>query len=1095
MIRQIAFLCLVIITAISCSKKASEEKTTKVSFKLPEYVARSGDVIQRTTPTRTTVWAAGSVTAVSDFECYAVAVNYLDAANKGKCFEITTTGYPAVNLFNAAIIKGALSAGSSLDMDVPTGPARTFYLLGFKRASGHLECPDFSQIKSSDYAKYLKPYLLSQVTRDLGGGTVDVVMTRTISEVQRFSGCADGPFGWEEGPPATAPTISIYPVSYTINAGAGIDGAITITINDNGQGKSCTVNPALPSGISLDPTTCEISGTAPAIASAATDYTITVTSGGLTAEATLTLTVIGRPVVTYPFTDYVAYLTQPIFIEGVIDHGGAAGPLNSCVTENSNGVGGPTPASDTDCKLTGAPTTAGTLTFDVKATNSEDIDQDPVTSLSFNYISPPTSYYLYAIVNSGENIQVCKLNYATGALSCDGGSTSVTTQGSPTKMAYDIVVHPSGKYLYVAANAQTDINVIQAFKINPVDGSLSEIGSVGQSTLLKKIVITPDGRFVFARGSDGNIYRVNIDMANGGFSGSLYYTNKNITHITDDINHSFGFTVSKTGHALYSLCDISSSIKICSWPIGNDGSLGTQVVSTAAGGRFLEIDPTNSYIHNYHSSYAKYRGANLHNAEVDGELGGGLSLSGMSCSSADDCTRSFIPEVGKKLYFVYGNYLRHTTLGFNGSPVADGGAISVAGGVFTDVTGTPDGRHIFIADDGNDKIHSRKSNDLGNPNSDVPANGVSKMALVKAQSSSLQVVGADGDVYQYHLARSATPADNGLATAFARPIVDYSLSSLGIASQLLDVGFNSNNERFLFLLGSEKIGRVDRSLETNMLTSTNFIDAQSMSVSSRSAISSKRGDFIYVCHNNGASSYVEKYFVNSAGVFQNSNNWSLDSLFIGQSDIFLDRYMYMAGTGANKIRQYPIINGANSTPTSNDGDLVNGSSLDVDVAGGAPVDVKYNKWLKELLVLLKGTNSLGRYNIAFEYFDSLSSVGAGLTVPSNTRKLIVNPFLPCIYVLNNDDLSTTPPQSSISIFTIDAAASTIDAEAPVNLAGLLTDIALDSTGSLLYVLNSTLEQVTAYDATINAGDCSLTFKPQTPQKTPPNPKSIFISPY
>ena len=77
-------------------------------------------------------------------------------------------------------------------------------------------------------------------------------------------------------------------------ASSGSSGGMT-----NVTGATCTVSPALPTGLNIDSSTCTISGT-PSVATSNTTYTVTANISGTTYQGTVWLATIGFATITSP---------------------------------------------------------------------------------------------------------------------------------------------------------------------------------------------------------------------------------------------------------------------------------------------------------------------------------------------------------------------------------------------------------------------------------------------------------------------------------------------------------------------------------------------------------------------------------------------------------------------------------------------------------------------------------------------------------------------------------------------------------------------------------------------------------------------------
>jgi 6-phosphogluconolactonase (cycloisomerase 2 family) len=110
----------------------------------------------------------------------------------------------------------------------------------------------------------------------------------------------------------------------------------------------------------------------------------------------------------------------------------------------------------------------------------------------------PTNTYLY-VPNSGSNtITGFKIN-ANGSLSEVTAAGSPFTVGSATSSPTMVVVHPSGKFLYVTASGD---NKVYGFSINAATGALTALAGTGSSlptgNLPNGLAMDPGGLFVIA---------------------------------------------------------------------------------------------------------------------------------------------------------------------------------------------------------------------------------------------------------------------------------------------------------------------------------------------------------------------------------------------------------------------------------------------------------------------------------------------------------------------------------------------------------------------------------------------------------------------
>lgn len=166
---------------------------------------------------------------------------------------------------------------------------------------------------------------------------------------------------------APAPTITYAAVDFAAIAGQAVSIAPTTIIDHGSPIVSCSVTPSLPAGLSINSTTCEISGTPSGILSP-TNYAISASNAGGTTTTGITLT-INPPAPTLSYSGTIITGEQGIGLTitplSFSDNGY---PLVSCTV---------TPAlpdgmmiNNNDCMITGTPTLGlPATTFTVSASN------------------------------------------------------------------------------------------------------------------------------------------------------------------------------------------------------------------------------------------------------------------------------------------------------------------------------------------------------------------------------------------------------------------------------------------------------------------------------------------------------------------------------------------------------------------------------------------------------------------------------------------------------------------------------------------------------------------------------------------------------
>ncbi|MDZ4728113.1 MAG: Ig domain-containing protein [Leptospira sp.] len=187
-----------------------------------------------------------------------------------------------------------------------------------------------------------------------------------------------------------APTISYVgsPFSFTQNS------AIT-TISASLTGNtptSCTSSPALPSGLSLNNTTCAISGT-PTATQVATSHTITATNGAGSGNTSINITVGSAPTVSYSGSPFTFTLNSAIT---TITASLTGNSLSSCTISPALPTG--LSINNTSCDISGTPSsTQAGINHTITATNAfgtgtTSINMTVGTAPSLSYTGSPFTY-------------------------------------------------------------------------------------------------------------------------------------------------------------------------------------------------------------------------------------------------------------------------------------------------------------------------------------------------------------------------------------------------------------------------------------------------------------------------------------------------------------------------------------------------------------------------------------------------------------------------------------------------------------------------------------------------------------------------------
>lgn len=163
-------LCLSALAFLSsCTRKTS---SAKVAITIPHFtksssITSSAKVISRNVSAMSdsgSDWGLPAPSTISDFNCFGIMVG---ANDLNQNIALDPAG---VKLFSFGPLTGLKGPGSTLSLDVPSGPARTIYVFGFQIKDGATcEALTDQQHELTDEL-YSPPFLLGQKTLDLAPG-------------------------------------------------------------------------------------------------------------------------------------------------------------------------------------------------------------------------------------------------------------------------------------------------------------------------------------------------------------------------------------------------------------------------------------------------------------------------------------------------------------------------------------------------------------------------------------------------------------------------------------------------------------------------------------------------------------------------------------------------------------------------------------------------------------------------------------------------------------------------------------------------------------------------------------------------------------
>lgn len=185
----------------------------------------------------------------------------------------------------------------------------------------------------------------------------------------------------------TAPSVAYSTQAYSFNLNAASTSGVPT--NNGGAINSCTATPALPSGLSISPTTCEISGT-PTVLSAATDYIVAysnATGNGISRVVNITVANV-VPSISYSSANYNFYVNG-VSATGVPTNIG--GEITNCIASPALPAG--LNLSSTTCAISGTPTVVtSAANYTITPSNLVGNGASRVLNITISNIVPSITY-------------------------------------------------------------------------------------------------------------------------------------------------------------------------------------------------------------------------------------------------------------------------------------------------------------------------------------------------------------------------------------------------------------------------------------------------------------------------------------------------------------------------------------------------------------------------------------------------------------------------------------------------------------------------------------------------------------------------------
>ncbi len=247
--------------------------------------------------------------------------------------------------------------------------------------------------------------------------------------------------------------------STTINSNTTVNYALTVT----GGVSSCSVNPSLPAGLTLNTTNCSITGT-PTVTTAATAYTITATNqyGSGTVTVTIGTTLVAPTAFSFPYTPGATTtytIGTPVSVSPAF-----TGVVTNCVASPTLPAG--LSINATTCAITGTPTAVSPVTtYTITASNGSG---NTTTTIKVKVDDVPPSNLAYPFGSStilavGTAVSISP-TITGGVTSCSPSptlptgisinATTCTISGTPS------AAKVATAYTITASNAYGNTNVI-----------------------------------------------------------------------------------------------------------------------------------------------------------------------------------------------------------------------------------------------------------------------------------------------------------------------------------------------------------------------------------------------------------------------------------------------------------------------------------------------------------------------------------------------------------------------------------------------------------------------------------------------------------
>ena len=854
------------------------------------------------------------------------------------------------------------------------------------------------------------------------------------------------------GTPTTNQAAANYLITAS-NSGGAVTSTISITINEDppsgltysapnasylqydaiapnmptvaGTITSWSVDPALPTGLTLNTTTGVITGT-PTVEQTSASYTVTATNssfGSTTATVSIAVSLHAPAGLSYSAPAAAYTLGSPIAnnvptITGIIASWSVDRPLPSgLVLDTSTGIISGTPDTEqaidtyTITATNAAGSTTATISISVAArmyprfvyaANFNDStvscftadgttgrlrhDGYAATGANPHYVvTHTTGKFVYTLNYSGRNISVYTIDQSTGRLS---QGTTVGAGINPHTMAID----PSGRFAYVA-NAGEFVSSgwggswsgcnVQMYGINQTTGALTSLGTAGAQNGPKSVAVDPTGRFVYvANGESDSVSAFSINQTSGTLTGiGSVGAGDNPYSIAVDPTGRFVYAANQNGDtvSVYTINQTTGALTAGTAVAGGDGPTS------------VKVDPSGRFVY-----VANINASTISLFTIDQATG---ELTAGTAASTGTSPRSITIDPTGLFAYV---------------PLVNGNAVS-----------------LFTIDQTSGELTlSTTVNTHSGPFSIATVSGSAPLAYVPKSAYVANTTGNSVSVYAIDRATGALTA-GGSAAAGTNPR-SVALDPFG---------------RFVYTANflSKSISAYTIDQSTGALSEGTTVNAE---LSPMDVAVDPSGRYAYATYYDTNTILI--YAINqstgaltagtavSTGVYPNSVTFDP-----------LGRFAYVANYSDNTISVYTI--------NKSTGALTAGTAV---AAGSGPCGIA----IDPLCRFAYAVNYIGNTISVYTINQSSGALTAGMAVAAGTnpRSVAVDPYGRFAYAVNYGD-------NSISVYSIDQATGALTAGAAVPAGTRPCAVEVDPSGSFVYATNYGDNTVAVYSIDQSTG--------------------------